>query len=217
MKRAQFQKLRLNIHELDVPDLVDHFPELKQSETFSKYSEWDRNYVIRYVVYMYDMNSDLVVEEPDILKRKERAMELSEYPDKDPKRRDASERREEVMGLADERVLEMVVEYLKIQNNRLWMLYLSCCQYFISLNRKIMDNIGDSQKRTNKEGEEINIEVDEDKILRSYNLKTQCAKDADDLLKKIESYEQRLFGGDEDLLEKAESMRVSPEKIADHV
>jgi hypothetical protein len=132
----KFGKLTFQIHK--VPhgiDLLNHFKDLDQIREFNLYPKADRNKVIRYIIYCYDFNSELIREyKGDIKKRREVAADLAgferrtngRWPDNIYEMMDliVSEERE-VIGTGKKQyvvpnIVDMVVAYLKYINNIAW-------------------------------------------------------------------------------------------------
>lgn len=78
MSESAVQRFRLN----EIPngtDLLHKFPELAEIPEFSAYRNPDRNYLIRYIIHLYDPSSDLIKKNTDLNRRKEAAATLAGY------------------------------------------------------------------------------------------------------------------------------------------
>lgn len=116
--KLDFSKLLLNVHDIDEGvDLMDVFPKLNLYADFVGYKKKDRNKIIRYVMYAFDVNSPLM--ELSILKdRTDHALNLAGI--------DTKKRREEIHGRTDSFVNALIRTFIaKIQANRKFELYMS--------------------------------------------------------------------------------------------
>lgn len=73
---AKYQRLKFPIHEVK-EDLLKAFPELQRYEVFAQYSGKDRDKWIKYIIYLYDINSELIREYELLSDRKLKAVELA--------------------------------------------------------------------------------------------------------------------------------------------
>ena len=116
--KLDFSKLLLNVHDIgeDV-DLMEAFPKLHLFSDFSSYKKKDRNNIIRYVMYAFDVNSPLM--QLSILRdRTDHAMNLAGI--------DTKVRREAIQKRADGLINAMVRTFLtKIQGSRKFELYVA--------------------------------------------------------------------------------------------
>lgn len=216
LKDIDFSKLKFPIHTIPhKTDLLHKFPELGAYEEFAKYPHADRNYVIRYVIYMYDMNSGLIPRFMDLKKRKEAALELAGYErsaktglfksevykminlEKIPVKVDPEDENSKI-EMESNRIFEMAMCYIKMQNSRLWSMIVTTEQAFEEYQRLIMEPVSERGDK-----DTLNAANTKDKLMDScYNMN-----------KRIEEYYKELFGDNEDLKKAAKAKPVRPETM----
>ncbi len=113
----RFSGLRFRAHQrTELPDKA--FPELFRLPEFKKLKlrpDWDR--VVDYICYLYDPESDLIQEFPDLQARKEAAATEAGYT------RDGKgwpKPLELIMQIRDEDVYKAIIGFLKIFRNHEW-------------------------------------------------------------------------------------------------
>jgi hypothetical protein len=97
-------------------------------------------------------------------------------------------------------LLNMIMEFLKYQNNWVWTMIVSNSEAFYEYNRRVM----------------MPVEGTRDKdILQAINIKTQIMSSQDDIYQRLQRYYRDLSGGDT-VLEDAVKVRkrLRPEEIA---
>lgn len=154
--------------------------------------------MIRYVILMYDINSPLRHHYPELGKRKEFAASMAGY----------DLNKEDVTSLFDfkindephEELLDMIIKFLKYQNNWVWSMIVSNEQAFYEYNRRVMMPVEGSRDKD---------------ILQAINIKTQIMISQDEIYQRLQKYYRDLSGGD-DQLEEAITIRkrLRPEEIA---
>ena len=156
----------------------------------------------RYVLLMYDMNSPLREYYPEISKRKQFAASIAGF-DLDT---------EDVTGLFDfkvkvddeevpyEELLNLIVKYLKYQNNYVWSMIVSNEQAFYEFNKRVM----------------LPVDGNRDKdILQAITIKTQIMTAQDEIVQRLQRYLRQLTGEDDQLEEAmTKRKRIRPEDIA---
>lgn len=152
----------------------------------------------RYVILMYDVNSPLRQHYPELGKRKEFAASMAGY----------DLMKDDVTGLFDfkindephEELLDIIIRYLKYQNNWVWSMIVSNEQAFYEYNRRVM----------------MPVEGNRDKdILQAISIKTQIMNSQDDIYQRLQKYYRDLSGGDTNLEEAITiRKRLRPEEIA---
>lgn len=155
--------------------------------------------MIKYVILMYDVNSPLRHHYPELGKRKEFAASLAGF----------DLIKDDVISLFEFRVgdepneplLDMIISYLKYQNNWVWSMIVSNEQAFYEYNRRVM----------------MPVEGNRDKdILQAINIKTQIMVSQDEIYQRLQKYYRELSGGDDKLQEVITTRkRLRPEQIAD--
>lgn len=154
--------------------------------------------MLRYVILMYDVNSPLRQHYPELGKRKEFAASMAGY----------DLMKDDVTTLFDfkindepyEELLDMIIRYLKYQNNWVWAMIVSNEQAFFEYNRRVM----------------MPVEGSKDKdILQAINIKTQIMTSQDEIYQRLQKYYRDLSGGDSNLEEAITiRKRLRPEEIA---
>ena len=172
--------------------LITVYPKLKEIVG----TEDDK--MLRYVLLMYDINSPLRQHYPELGKRKEFAASIAGY----------DLIKDSVLSLFDFKIddephndlLDVIMKYLKYQNNWVWSMIVSNEQAFYEYNRRVM----------------MPVEGNKDKdILQAINIKTQIMTSQDEIYQRLQKYYRDLSGGDVDLEEAITiKKRLRPEEIA---
>lgn len=158
--------------------------------------------VLRYVVLMYDINSPLRNSYPELGKRKEFAADLAGY---DLVKDDVTELFEFRVKVGEDYepnddLLDMIIKYLKYQNNWVWSMIVSNEQAFYEYNRRVMMPVDGAKDKD---------------ILQAINIKTQIMSSQDDIYQRLQRYFKDLSGGDGELEEVlTKRKRIRPEDIA---
>lgn len=158
---------------------------------------------LRYVIFMYDINSPLRSHYPDLAKRKEFAADLAGY---DLMKDDVTTlfefrtKNEEDEYVPDEDMIKLIIKYLKYQNNWVWSMIISNEQAFYEYNMRVMMPVDGNRDKD---------------ILQAINIKTQIMSSQDEIYSRLQRYYKDLSGGDSDLEEAiTKRKRLSPESIA---
>jgi hypothetical protein len=161
--------------------------------------------MMRYVILMYDVSSPLRQHYPELGKRKEFAASISGY---DMTKDDVTCLFDFKVKVNDEyepyeELLDLIIKYLKYQNNWVWTMIISNEQAFFEYNKRVM----------------MPVEGNRDKdILQAINIKTQIMTSQDEIYQRLQKYYKDLSGGDS-TLEEAITIRkrLRPEEIAANV
>ncbi len=197
-----FSKLKFPIYEVPAgTDLVHKFKELQDYKEFSMYPHADRNNVIRYVIYLYDRNSDLVKEYSVLQRRKEAAAELAGFKrnDKDGKFK------EEVYSMmsltrdekGDSPINDMIFCFLKMQDEMLWSLIVINENMFEEYMKLLMDPV---------------FGKDSKNMLEAANLKTKLKGEVKEIRSDLAAFYSELYGENVELKE-VKRKPISPETI----
>ena len=157
---------------------------------------------VRYILLMYDVNSPMRAYYPDLEQRKTAAADMAGFDwgvDSMEEIFEFKIRQEESIVPNDE-LLNMIMEFLKYQNNWVWTMIVSNSEAFYEYNRRVM----------------MPVEGTRDKdILQAINIKTQIMSSQDDIYQRLQRYYRDLSGGDT-VLEDAVKVRkrLRPEEIA---
>jgi hypothetical protein len=167
------------------------YPKLKMFKTFDSANDS----MIKYVLYMYDQNTPLKEQFPELKIRKEQAAVLSGFSlIKD------NEKLHDVFFFLSDQLVDMVDEFLRKQNNRIWSMIVSNEQTFFEYQTKLLSP----------------VEGDRDKdILQALQIKSKIMDDLNTINDRLDSYYMKLYGEDQELLKviKADK-RLTPEFIA---
>lgn len=188
--KEDFDKMIFNPFKVKRP-LKKVFPKMKMFKSF----EFADDQMIAYVLYMYDQNTPLKEQFPDLKIRKEQAANLSGYSlSRDDKFL------HDLFFFVSERLVQMVDEFLRKQNNRIWSMIVSNEQTFFEYQTKLLSP----------------VEGDRDKdILQALQIKSKIMDDLNTINDRLDSYYMKLYGEDQELLKviKADK-RLTPEFIA---
>lgn len=159
--------------------------------------------MLRYVLLMYDQNSPLREYYPELGKRKNFAASIAGYDlDKDDVTElfDFKTKNEEDEYVPCDEMLELIMKYLKYQNNWIWSMIVSNEQAFYEFNQRVMMPVDGSRDKD---------------ILQAINIKTQIMQSQDDIAQRLKKYIRELSGGDEQLEDSIiKRKRLSPESQA---
>jgi len=188
--KEDFNKMIFNPFKVK-GSLKKKYPKMKM---FSSFQSAD-DQMITYVLYMYDQNTPMKEQFPDLKIRKEQAAVLSGYNlVKD------NEILHDMFFFQSSKVVEMVDEFLRKQNNRIWSMIVSNEQTFFEYQKKLLSP----------------VEVDRDKdILQALQIKSKIMDDLNTINDRLDSYYMKLYGEDQELLKTIKAdKRLTPEFIA---
>lgn len=161
---------------------------------------------LRYVLLMYDQNSPLRNHYPDLLKRKEFAADLAGYDlmkDDVTTLFDFKIKNEADEYVPNEDMLDVIIRFLKYQNNWVWSMIVSNEQAFYEYNMRVMMPVDGLRDKD---------------ILQAINIKTQIMTSQDEIYQRLQKYYKDLTGGDNQLEETiTKRKRLRPEEIAANV
>lgn len=161
--------------------------------------------MIRYVILMYDVSSPMRQHYPELWKRKEFAASVAGY---DLSKEDTSKLFDFKVKVGDnyepyDDLLDMIISYLKYQNNWVWTMIVSNEQAFFEYNKRVMMPVDGMRDKD---------------ILQGINIKTQIMSSQDEIYHRLQKYYKELSGGDSDLEESIMvRKRLRPEEIAANV
>lgn len=158
---------------------------------------------LRYVILMYDINSPLRNHYPDLFKRKEFAADIAGYDlmkDDVTTLFDFKIKNDEDEYVPNEDMLQLIMKYLKYQNNWVWSMIISNEQAFYEYNMRVMMPVDGARDKD---------------ILQAINIKTQIMTSQDEIYQRLQKYYRDLSGGDSQLEEViTKRKRLRPEDIA---
>ncbi len=168
--------------------------ELRSLDSFQNYDEGDKNKIIRYILLMHDKKTPLRRDIADLQERKEQAAILAGF---DLEKNE--ERLEEIFTLSDDRVADMIIEWMEFQGNRLVVMIDTNEQMFFDFNRAALEKVSD----VNNDKQKM------DAVMVKAKLSEECEKiDA-----RLEIFYEKLYG-DPDVIEVVQRRKFTPESMA---
>lgn len=197
----EFEQLRFNVYPVALSeDLFEKFPSMRTFSSFKDYEGkegYDR--LIRYVIYMYDVNSPMGKNIANLDERKKACAFLSGFTSED------DEYLEDLYTLEDKEAAEMVVEFLKehdSSNHLKWCQIVTNEHTFYEYQKALLS-------------ETLNIE-DEKKRLDATLVKSKLMEDSQVIAERIDTLYQQVFT-DPSTFTAAKRKRVTPETMARNV
>lgn len=204
LQPEDFSGLTYNVYDIyqkdPKKDLLIQFPKLKELPSFAAYGHGDRNYIIRYIIYLYDMKSPLPKAFEDLQKQKVEAALLAGYEtDKTGKFKDARIRK--VLDNEDNDILQMIFEYTTSFKSKTY-------AYYKANEHAFYENINGVYKSAK-------YAEDPKKELEAQMVKEKMLDHNEKLMQRMEALARELWGKDEELIEKIEKRgALRPEDIA---
>lgn len=198
----KYKLLKFNVFDVEHgEELLIRFPELKQIEAFRDCISGDRNRIIRYICYLYDPGSPLQSEYQDLKARKEAAAELAGF-----KRNskglwpESTQDIFNVINKGDVNIVDMVFEFLRIINDKTWMILKVNEINFWEYSLMLMENISGKNSKEK---------------LDAANVKTKLREELKIIASDTELYMKKMFGDEENLqaLAKEKLKRITPETV----
>lgn len=143
--------------------------------------------LIKYVALLYDVKSPMRLKIPDVNLRKEECAELAGIKDTDS-----------IFDLSHEKVLGYINAYLRFQSSKVWAVLAANEEVLWQYQQELLTPI-------------VNFKNDKDK-LQALEIKTRLMNECDAIIKRIEAYEEKLFGDNKQ--EKDKIINYTPESIA---
>jgi hypothetical protein len=144
--------------------------------------------VIKYVALLYDVKSPMRLKIPDVDMRKEECAEMSELKDG----------KEDIFNLSNDKILGYINSYLKFQSSKVWAVLTANEEVLWQYQQELLTPIKDFKN-------------DKDK-LQALDMKSKLMNECDSIIRRIESYEEKLFGDNHQ--EKDKIINYTPETIA---
>lgn len=117
--QEKFQRLRFKVHKrIEGKKIEVQFPGLFKWKEFAPYTRPVRYKDLCYLIFIYDPNSDLIEEFPELPDRKDAAAFEAGFERKDDG--DWPEAVNKLMHLEDNKFIPAILRYLKICNNAVW-------------------------------------------------------------------------------------------------
>lgn len=143
--------------------------------------------LIRYISLIYDQRSPLRQKLANIQSRKEEASRISGINNAD-----------DIFDLNEEKMIAYINAYLRFQSSKVWAIMTSNEEVLWQYQQELMKPITDFKN-------------DKDK-LQALEIKSKLMSECDSIIKRIESYEDKIFGDATD--KKDEIINYTPESIA---
>ena len=144
--------------------------------------------MLRYIALLYDVKSPLRLKIPDIVERKEECAEMS----------DIKEGKLEIFDLSNDKLLGYINVYLRHQSSKVWAVLAANEEVLWQYQQELLTPI-------------VNFKNDKDK-LQALEIKSKLMAECDAIIKRIESYEDKIFGDNKQ--EKDKILNYTPESIA---
>lgn len=193
----KYKKLKFKIDPNNKgEDVLEKFPELKRHKVIAKSRYPNLNYVLRYIIFLYDPETDLIKDIPDLPNRKRAAAILAGFDLETPELN-------RLMEFKEPKLVDLIHCFLtEVYMNREYREWCTLHQELDEATRLRLKALGDDTK----DGED---EVD---LFRALELKGKVRKQTEDIHAKLDILEKKLFGGDTDLQQIAYVSRfTSPE------
>ena len=195
---AIFEKENFNRLYIDIYDkknvIKNNLEKITNAFGLVDDSRNDIEKLIKYIMYMYDKYSPRREMYQELEERKTECALLSGYKESKDKKI-----LKELFNLTDKRACKLISSFLKFQNHKTWAMLLSneevLWQYQQELLRPITDFRQDKEK------------------LQALDIKSKLMNECDSMIKRIEGYENKIYGDDNKLKEEMKNA-TSPENIA---
>jgi hypothetical protein len=194
-EKGEFLKLKFNVYAVaQGKDLLQKFPLLSKIKSFTDYAEADRNRIIRYIIYMYDVESPFIKRFQKIEDRQREAAILSGFDVNKHK-----DRLRDLYSNKDESTNDMIVDFIVELNNRKWAMIVSNEAIFYEFQRALRKPITNTRDDKNK--------------MDAIMVKSKMMEESNTIDQRLDGYYEDLFGT-KDLVEYGKRKRISPETQA---
>jgi hypothetical protein len=145
--------------------------------------------ILKYVALLYDVKSPLRLKIPDISLRKQECAEIAGLKDGE---------NSGIFDLSHDNILAYINSYLRYQSSKVWAILTANEEVLWQYQQELLKPI-------------LDFKNDKDK-LQALEIKSKLMAECDAIIKRIESYEDKIFG---DNKEKKDVIRnITPESIA---
>ena len=196
----RYSSIRYKVHQTKEP-LDKAFPELFRHDEFKKLKKRaDFEKLIRYIMFLYDKNTQLVQEfQHDLAERKDEAAKDAGFERKDGK---WGVKIQEVMDIKDEDVTAAIMRFLKIQKSHVWTEIIICEQELFDYRVLRFNPVGKGKgEGALDEKDVISSTVQKDKLKESCDIRRIA----------LESLYEQFFGDNKDLQAAEFEESVKPE------
>lgn len=150
---------------------------------------------LRYIMFLYDSKSPFTKKFPNFEERKKQAMiEASSWGEVN------EGWMQDVIENKDEKVLDIIVDFLKIQNDKVWSSIVSDEELFLEYTRTLMKPI-----------ESITSDKD---LIQATTIKGKIREERAKVLVELEGLYEKFYNKDKDLEEVVKGKKMSPEFMA---
>lgn len=200
MKKERFSKLRFKIDKLEAGDAIElAYPALADNKEFRAYKGYAKPKLIKYIVFLYDPNSDLVDEFEILQDRKDAAAIEAGYTRGETG--DWSKAIKEIMTLKNDEARAMILRFLKTIHNHVWTEICLLEQELDVYNAMRMEPLPIDSKRDNAE-----------LLAKRDNLMSMCEK----RVRALELHKMKFYADHDDLREMAEDdIPINPENAVE--
>jgi hypothetical protein len=199
IEQEKFSRLRFKIHKASKDKKIEEqFPGLFKWKEMDWYKRPAKYKDLCYLVFIYDPNSDLIEEFPEIQDRKDAAAVEAGFERKEDGDWPANVKK--LMHLEDEKFIIAVLRYLKICKNHIWR---EICANEIELDRMYQLRLQPIKADPGKDESAVHKSRDE--------LEKMCSRRVDS----IGNYYKQFFEDNKDLADKAieEEYLITPETV----
>jgi len=185
-------------------DVLEEFPELQRHKVLVNSKAPFKNLLIRYMIFMYDPNSDLLKEITELSRRKTRAAELAGFQHE-------SDYLTEIFELRDKTAINFLQCFLtQVYHSRKYTEWQVLQQELEENNRLRLEPITTKSNKKDKDKD-----VEEVDVFEAAKKKGTLRDQATAIHKLIDTIEKEIFGDNDDVKEIAIKSRfLSPENFA---
>jgi hypothetical protein len=192
----EFESMSFNVYPVKEKDITKQMPQIERIDSFKKilaaYKDLGPS-IIKYMCYMYDQGSPMKRHFPELSQRKKECANISGVSANHAVEQSLFEMTSPLFLLA-------IDEFLKFQNHRVWSMIVSNEEVFYEYQSKLL----------------IKTEEDRDKdLLQALQIKSKIMSDMDTINERLESYYDKLYQGDTELIAHVQLKNISPEEIAE--
>lgn len=144
--------------------------------------------MLKYIALLYDIKSPLRLKIPDIVERKQECYDMA----------DVKQDKLHIFDLSHDKLLGYINVYLRYQSSKVWAVLTANEEVLWQYQQELLTPI-------------VNFKNDKDK-LQALEIKSKLMAECDSIIKRIESYEDKIFGDNKQ--EKDKVINYTPESIA---
>jgi len=190
VSKEQLSRMTIDLSTMDWESpMTEQYPQLQRLSTFADCERPDKDALIRYILLMYDPKSpykDLI---SDIKQRKVSCAHAA-----------ALEECREIFEFLDREFIEMLDEWLKSINSRVWSMIVSNEQVFYEYQSRLLIPVADSEKGDKE-------------TIAAADLKAKLMDTCDEIHNRLEGYYRELYGDKETADKIRQNHRWTPENI----